>query len=73
MVTETADGNPLSKFSPPVPRNQRGYNGFQGYPMQGIAGMRHGVRLVHGWRVPEWIQSTDCRGVPQVASVRAVA
>lgn len=39
MVTETADGDTFSKFGPSMPCHQRGDNGLQSNPVQGIAGM----------------------------------
>jgi hypothetical protein len=47
MMAETADGDPLPEFNPPVPFNQRGDNGLKGNPMQGIARVGFGLEVVH--------------------------
>ncbi len=47
VMTKAADGHSCAKFCPSVPCNQGRDDGFQCDPMQGIAGMSHGVRLVH--------------------------
>jgi len=39
MVTETTDGNSVPEFGPTVPCHQRGHNGFQGNPVQRVAGV----------------------------------
>lgn len=39
MVTETTDGDPFSEFSPSMPCHQRGDDGFQSNPVQGVAGV----------------------------------
>lgn len=39
MVTETTDRNSFPEFRPTVPCHQRGNNGFQGNPVQGVAGV----------------------------------
>lgn len=53
MMAETADGYACTQCCPSVPCDQGRNNGFQCDPMQGVAGMSHGVRLVHGYRRPE--------------------
>lgn len=48
MMAETANGHACTQYRPSVPCDQGRDNGFQGDSMQGITGMRHGVRLIHG-------------------------
>lgn len=43
MVTETADGDTFPKFGPSMSSHQRGDNGLQSNPVQGIAGMGLGL------------------------------
>lgn len=73
MMAETADGHAGAQCCPSVSCDQSRDNGFQSDSVQRIAGMSHGMWLVHGYRRPEWMQSTDCGGVLQVGFVRAAA
>ncbi len=67
-MAETADGYTSAQFRPSVPRDQGRDNGFQCDSVQGIAGMSHGERLVHGWSGLEWV-SNDCGSLAFALSV----
>jgi len=65
MVAKTANGHTCAQRRPSVPCDQRRDDGFQCDPVQGITGMGHGVRLIHGWCRHEDVQGTDCEKVSQ--------
>lgn len=67
MMAETANGHTCTQYRPSVPCDQGRDDGFQCDSVQGITGMRHGVRLIHRWCRHEEMQGTDCGRVSQVA------